>query len=533
MSGGAPETGRNDPAATIRAIWNSNREEVMSRVVVLEDAVAAMIEGRLPVDDRRAAERDAHKLAGTAGTFGFRRASEAARELEGILAGTHSIPLDRTLVAADRIVALRGDLSRDPAPDAEPDIGGSPGGATPQGSPDRPSVAIAVTTRRLRKQLATAATDRGLLPLAAGARGVLPGGPPPVAALIEVGAGSSRLDLIARLAALDPPVPSLALIPPDTPWDRVTAACAGARGFLSAEASPEEILTAVQGMLDPPPVPESTVLVLDEPASLSPLRAALLEAGLGVVALADPDRFWEVLAESRPDLVILGTGLPGVGGAELCRVLRLDACWAALPVLLLSARNDEGTVAALFDAGADDVVAVPFAGTALAARVRNRMERARALRASVGTGQDEEALADQAAAPAAGTAVADYDVDVVVVEDDPLLADLLRHAVTTRGYRFRHFTDGQSAADELTGTPPALRSRVVLLDVDLPVLNGFGVLRKMAITDNLAATRVIMLTAHSSEKEIVNALKLGAFDHVAKPFSVPVLMQRVNRAMGD
>jgi DNA-binding response OmpR family regulator len=86
---------------------------------------------------------------------------------------------------------------------------------------------------------------------------------------------------------------------------------------------------------------------------------------------------------------------------------------------------------------------------------------------------------------------------------------------------------------ELTGRPAALRSRVVLLDVDLPVLNGFSVLRQMALTGSLAATRVIMLTAHSSEKEIVNALKLGAFDHVAKPFSVPVLMQRVHRAMGD
>ncbi len=49
----------------------------------------------------------------------------------------------------------------------------------------------------------------------------------------------------------------------------------------------------------------------------------------------------------------------------------------------------------------------------------------------------------------------------------------------------------------------------------------------------LRQTRVIMLTARSSESEILEALETGAFDHVAKPFSVPVLMQRVRRAMAS
>lgn len=548
MNGAAQASGRIDPTAVIRAIWNSNRDEVMGRVAVLEDAVAAMIEGRLSPEDRSAAERDAHKLAGAAGTFGFRRASESARELEGILAGTDRIPLDRTLFAAGEVVALRGDLSRDPSPAAEHGVdralkptpavrvGRSAGGATRQDAPAGPLVAIAVSGSGRRRQLAAAALGRGFQSLVIGAHGWLPQeGPPPDAALIDLGEGDGSLALIRCLAALDPPVPSLALTPSNAPCDRVSAARAGARGFLSAEASPEELLSAVQGLLAPPNAPEGTVLILDHvPATLSSVRAALQNAGLGVVGLTDPEQFWEMLEETQPDLVILESGLPGVGGAELCRVLRSDAQWARLPVLLLTANDDAGTVAALFDAGADDVVARPFVGTDLAGRVRNRLKRTRVLRAKVHSDRDENGLAaGRNATPKAGTVAAEYDVDVVVVEDDPLLADLLRHALTTRGYRFRHFTDGQAAACELAGSPPAVRSRVVLLDVDLPALNGLGVLRQMAITDNLAATRVIMLTAHSSETEIVNALELGAFDHVAKPFSVPVLMQRVRRALGD
>lgn len=548
MNGAAQTALRVDPTAAIRAIWNSNRDEVMGRVAVLEEAVAATIEGRLSPEDRGAAEREAHKLAGAAGTFGYRRASEAARKLEGILAGTDRISLDRTLVAADEVVALRGDLSRDPSPAAEPALkrsleptaGRTARGATRQDAPAGPLVAIAVTGRGRRKQLAAAANDLGFRSLVIGAHGWLPQeGPPPDAALIDLGEGGGNLALIAGLAALDPPVPSLALTPSNAPCDRVSAARAGASGFLSAEASPEELFSAVQSLLASPYAPESTVLVLDHvPENLSSVRTALRNAGLRVVGLTDPAQFWEALEETQPDLVILESGLPGVGGAELCRVLRSDAQWAYLPVLLLSAYDDSTAVAALFDAGADDVVARPFVGTDLAGRVLNRLKRTSVPRTEVATHRDGDALAaGRTATPTAETVAPEYDVDVVVVEDDPLLAELLRHALATRGYRIRHFTDGQAAAAELAGepagSPPALRSRVVLLDVDLPALNGLGVLRQMAITDNLAATRVIMLTAHSSEAEIVNALELGAFDHVAKPFSVPVLMQRVRRALGE
>lgn len=547
MNGGAPTTGKVDPTAAIRAIWNSNRDEVMGRVAVLEDAVLAMIEARLSPEDRSAAERAAHRLAGAAGTFGFRRASEAARELEGILAGTYPVPLDRTLAAADEVVALRRDLSGDPAPAAEgavtrhfepeppSSVGRSAGVPRREGLPAGPLVAIAATGRQRRERLAAAAIHCGFQSMGIGAHGWLPQeGPRPDAALIDL-SGGGGVALIARLAALDPPIPSLALTPPHAPCDRVSAARAGARGFLSTEASPEELFSALQDLLTPTKALECTVLVLDHlTASLSSVRAALQNAGLRAVGLEDPAQFWELLEQTQPDLVILGTSLPGAGGAELCRVLRSDAQWAGLPVLLLSAYDDAPAVAALFDAGADDVVAIPFAGTDLAGRVLNRLERTRVLRANALADQTEDAQAvDQAARPSGGFVAADFDVDVVIVEDDPLLAELLGHALTTRGYRFRLFTDGQAAAAELAGSPAALRSRVVLLDVDLPALNGFGVLRQMAMAENFAATRVIMLTAHSSETEIVNAIELGAFDHVAKPFSVPVLMQRVRRALGD
>jgi DNA-binding response OmpR family regulator len=118
-----------------------------------------------------------------------------------------------------------------------------------------------------------------------------------------------------------------------------------------------------------------------------------------------------------------------------------------------------------------------------------------------------------------------------MVDDDETLADLLLHAMETRGYRTYWFKDGQDAITMLGGPTPGLRARVILLDVDLPGLDGLSVLRRLAQDDVVRHTRVIMLTVRAAETEILTALELGAFDHVAKPFSLPVLIQRIRRAL--
>jgi diguanylate cyclase (GGDEF)-like protein len=122
-------------------------------------------------------------------------------------------------------------------------------------------------------------------------------------------------------------------------------------------------------------------------------------------------------------------------------------------------------------------------------------------------------------------------VDLVVVEDDEVVADLLMHSLETRGYSARWFSEGDAALVALAGAAPELRCRVLLLDVDLPGLDGVSVLRRLAADGVLERTRVIMLTARTAEGEVLRALELGATDHVAKPFSIPVLMQKLSRAL--
>ena len=121
--------------------------------------------------------------------------------------------------------------------------------------------------------------------------------------------------------------------------------------------------------------------------------------------------------------------------------------------------------------------------------------------------------------------------DVLLVDDDETLASLLLHALETRGYTTRWLQDGLETVETLGGPNPPMRASLLLLDVDLPGLDGIGVLRQLAREGIVGQTRVIMVTRRTSEAEVLTCLELGAFDHISKPFSVPVLLQRIKGAL--
>jgi DNA-binding response OmpR family regulator/HPt (histidine-containing phosphotransfer) domain-containing protein len=122
-------------------------------------------------------------------------------------------------------------------------------------------------------------------------------------------------------------------------------------------------------------------------------------------------------------------------------------------------------------------------------------------------------------------------VDVALIDDDEVLARLILDGLSTRGYSTRWLADGDDAARELGGARPPLKADLILLDWDLPARDGLTVLRGLAADGTLATSRVVMLTARASQREILTALELGASDHVAKPFSLAVLLQRVDRVL--
>ncbi|HEX8214669.1 MAG TPA: response regulator [Allosphingosinicella sp.] len=117
---------------------------------------------------------------------------------------------------------------------------------------------------------------------------------------------------------------------------------------------------------------------------------------------------------------------------------------------------------------------------------------------------------------------------ILVCDDDPLLVDLLEYRLTSRGYDVVIARDGGEAMARLQeGTPDA-----IVLDAMMPVADGYEVLRRIREDEALAAIPVIMLTARKQERDIVEALELGASDYIVKPFIPEELVARLGRLLG-
>ena len=117
---------------------------------------------------------------------------------------------------------------------------------------------------------------------------------------------------------------------------------------------------------------------------------------------------------------------------------------------------------------------------------------------------------------------------IVIIEDDPGIRTVLRLALKGAGYACVHeATRGDDGLMLVLHELPSL----VLLDLMLPGLDGLSVCREIRHTESVAATPIIMLTAKSTEDDIVRGLELGADDYVTKPFSKAILLARIKAAL--
>jgi len=123
--------------------------------------------------------------------------------------------------------------------------------------------------------------------------------------------------------------------------------------------------------------------------------------------------------------------------------------------------------------------------------------------------------------------------EVIVVEDDPALADLLTFGLEARGYRFLHFRNGREALDLLKAmdTRGAAQAPLLLLDVDLPALDGYSIFEDLQ-QECPGKFRVVFTTVHGSETEQLRGLEAGALDYMVKPMSLRVALEKIRRWVG-
>jgi len=116
---------------------------------------------------------------------------------------------------------------------------------------------------------------------------------------------------------------------------------------------------------------------------------------------------------------------------------------------------------------------------------------------------------------------------VLVVEDDPVIIDLLTLTMELEGWTVLRAKDAVSALD----IARAERPDVVVSDVMMPGRSGLDLIADLAADDATAATPVVLLSARALPAEVAEGLSAGAVDYVTKPFDPDDLVARVARAL--
>lgn len=115
---------------------------------------------------------------------------------------------------------------------------------------------------------------------------------------------------------------------------------------------------------------------------------------------------------------------------------------------------------------------------------------------------------------------------LLLVEDEEDTANLVKLIMEGQGYQVVRAADGREAQDMLHLMPPP---SLVLLDIQLPYVDGVNVLRTIRATPGWEGVSVVMLTADANELDVRLALALGAKDYILKPFMQDTLVARLQR----
>jgi DNA-binding response OmpR family regulator len=269
----------------------------------------------------------------------------------------------------------------------------------------------------------------------------------------------------------------------------------------------DELVLLLRATTEGEDTPAQVLVVEDEPEQALLIRASLAGAGCTLAVVATAAEALAHVDRSRPSLILLDLLLPDLDGRALLLKLREHPATAETPVIVLSGKNTAQAKTECFSHGANGFVEKPFDPDMLAALVGAQL-RARIREAP-------------AARPTTRGA------RVLVVEDDDMVASVLKHRLTREGLQILHFSDGVEALE-------AVRTESIdlaILDVKVPGVDGFQLLSELRQRPDTARIPIIMLTAMGSEQDVLRGFQMGANDYIVKPFSPVEVVARVMRLL--
>lgn len=223
-----------------------------------------------------------------------------------------------------------------------------------------------------------------------------------------------------------------------------------------------------------------------------------------------------LLRSEHPDLILLDIMMPTMNGYEFLEIKSGDPAIAAVPVIVISNSGQPVEIERLLALGAKDyLVKAKFSPEEVMAKVNQIL----------GAGPDAAPVAVSDVPLGKTTA----ETKVLIVEDEQILAELSGVRFRSEGYQVFVAGDGQQCLEVAAREHPD----IILLDVIMPVMNGFEALRRLKADPGLRDIPVVIFSNLAQEKEIAEGRTLGAVDFFVKAKMTPTeYVERVKKLLG-
>lgn len=270
----------------------------------------------------------------------------------------------------------------------------------------------------------------------------------------------------------------------------------------------------------------------DEEILLDALTQKLRKEGFSVSGSRDGAEGLRVITEEKPDLVLLDILLPGMNGFEVLENLRKNPLTRDVAVIIISNSGQPVEIERALKLGVKDyLVKAQFDPAEVIEKVHA------AFGVSFESGGAPVASASQRGPAAivreperAAEAPKEERSRVLIVEDDKFLRQLLTKKFATNGFAVTEAIDGNEALAALHKQVP----HVVLLDLILPGIDGFEVLRQMRSTPEFSKIPVIILSNLGQQEDVQKGKDLGAIDYMVKAnFTPDEIISRVRQAVQE
>lgn len=263
----------------------------------------------------------------------------------------------------------------------------------------------------------------------------------------------------------------------------------------------------------------------DDPVSLTAVKELLENFGMHVVTELDPLQGMEMLQRADDDgepfqLGVIDWRMPGMDGVEMTRRIKDSHTLKHIPALImLSAYGWGGITLRAESAGVDAFLHKPINESVLLDTIMNLL-RPQEVRG--GTASDKETSADDSGLSG---------IPVLLVEDNIVNQQVAREILGEAGMLVTVADNGQQAVELLRQSPDMAPFAMILMDLQMPVMDGYEATRRVRASDARWAQDIpiIAMTAHSWANEAQSCLKAGMNDHVGKPIDVDDMFDTLRR----